>query len=126
MGYQAVQRYTLNVSMRWKKSEKSPCSAKPNFASPKYTRQVCTQPRKTLQTSGLSHEIALLTAVNDYEVAKADIAKVIKDAPADFGITCDCVQRKSSSSWPTRLSVLQRKSTKSALMISFSYVRHPI
>ena len=39
---------------------------------------------ETLQTSGLSHEIALLTAVNDYEVAKADIAKVIKDAPADF------------------------------------------
>ena len=37
-----------------------------------------------LQSSGLVHEIALLTAVNDFEIAKADIAKVIKDAPSNF------------------------------------------
>ena len=37
-----------------------------------------------LQTSGLTHEIALLTAVNDYEIAKADIANVITEAPSDF------------------------------------------
>lgn len=37
-----------------------------------------------LATSNLTHEIALLTAVNDYEIAKSDIAKVIKEAPSDF------------------------------------------
>lgn len=37
-----------------------------------------------LENSGLAHEIALLTAVNDFEIAKADIAKVIKEAPSNF------------------------------------------
>lgn len=37
-----------------------------------------------VKSSGLSHEIALLMALNDYEIAKAGIAKVIQEAPADF------------------------------------------
>lgn len=37
-----------------------------------------------LEKSGLAHEIALITAINDYEIARADIAKVIKEAPSDF------------------------------------------
>jgi len=37
-----------------------------------------------LQATGLSHEIALITAVNDFEIAKADISKVINEAPSNF------------------------------------------
>jgi hypothetical protein len=37
-----------------------------------------------LQSSGLAHEIALLTAINDFEIAKADISKTIKEGPSDF------------------------------------------
>lgn len=37
-----------------------------------------------LQSSGLAHEIALLTAVNDFEIAKADITKTIKEGPSNF------------------------------------------
>ena len=37
-----------------------------------------------IQSTGMSHEIALLTTVNDYEIARADIAKVLKEAPQDF------------------------------------------
>lgn len=37
-----------------------------------------------IQSTGMSHEIALLTAVNDYEIARAEIAKVLKEAPQDF------------------------------------------
>lgn len=37
-----------------------------------------------IQATGMSHEIALLTAVNDYEIVRADIAEVLKEAPQDF------------------------------------------
>lgn len=37
-----------------------------------------------IRATGMSHEIALLTAVNDYEIARADIANVLKEAPQDF------------------------------------------
>ena len=37
-----------------------------------------------LKNSGVAHEISLLTAINDFEIAKADIAKIIKEGPSDF------------------------------------------
>ena len=37
-----------------------------------------------LQASGQAHEIALLTAINDFEIAKADIEETINKAPSNF------------------------------------------